>query len=201
MMATGFGGRYDLAIVARLELTEVDRMKRTVFAWLLLFALTTPAIAADAKAPPATSRQKAALSTDAKVFKGDFEAMKKRRTIRVAVPYSRTLFFNDGGVQRGITADTIQEFERWLNKKYKTGKHPPVEQGIMKTVSWVMSDGKHLAEAQLATRAAGGVFGKRWLGKLPIPIASRWLRARDVEAPPTQTFRQWWKKNREGEGR
>ena len=123
-MATGFGGRYDLAIVARLELTEVDRMKRTVFAWLLLFALTTPAIAADAKAPPATSRQKAALSTDAKVFKGDFEAMKKRRMIRIAVPYSRTLFFNDGGVQRGLTADSIHEFERWVNAKYKTGKHP-----------------------------------------------------------------------------
>jgi L-lactate dehydrogenase complex protein LldF len=31
---------------------------------------------------------------------------------------------------------------------------------------------------------------------MPIPIASRWLDARDTEAPPTQTFRQWWKKNR-----
>ena len=85
--------------------------------------------------------------------------------------------------------------------EYKTADHATGEQALMKTAAWVMSDGKHLAEAQLATRAAGGVFGKRWLGKLPIPIASRWLRARDVEAPPTQTFRQWWKKNREGEGR
>lgn len=98
-------------------------MKRTALA-LILLALTASAMAADATAKPAATRQKAALSTETQVFKGDFEAMKKRRTIRVAVPYSRTLFFNDGGVQRGITADTIQEFERWLNKKYKTGKHP-----------------------------------------------------------------------------
>jgi membrane-bound lytic murein transglycosylase MltF len=44
--------------------------------------------------------------------------------IRVVVPYSRTLFFNDKGVQRGLTAENIQAFERWLNAKYKTGAHP-----------------------------------------------------------------------------
>ncbi|MBK7820341.1 MAG: iron-sulfur cluster-binding protein [Tessaracoccus sp.] len=85
--------------------------------------------------------------------------------------------------------------------EHKTADHATGEQAIMKTAAWVMSDGAHLAEAQLATRTAGAVFGKRWLGKLPIPIASRWLRARDVEAPPKQTFRQWWKKNREGDAR
>ena len=32
----------------------------------------------------------------------------QRREIRVLVPYSRTLFFNDKGEQRGLTADTLQ---------------------------------------------------------------------------------------------
>ncbi|MBK8524083.1 MAG: lytic transglycosylase F [Betaproteobacteria bacterium] len=86
---------------------------------IALFAGALPSQAAETKAPA-----KAVLSLEAKVFKGDFEAMKKRRMVRIAVPYSRTLFFNDKGVQRGLTAENIQAFERWLNKKYKTGAHP-----------------------------------------------------------------------------
>ncbi|MBK8337970.1 MAG: lytic transglycosylase F [Sterolibacteriaceae bacterium] len=75
-----------------------------------------------ASAAPAVA--KVALPTVLKPFKGDFEAMKQRRLIRVAVPYSRTLYFNDRGVQRGLTADAVQEFERWLNRKLKTGALP-----------------------------------------------------------------------------
>ncbi|HOC13962.1 MAG TPA: LutB/LldF family L-lactate oxidation iron-sulfur protein [Propionicimonas sp.] len=85
--------------------------------------------------------------------------------------------------------------------EYKTGKHPTVEQGIMKTVSWVMSDGKHLEKAELATRAAGRVLGDRVLGPMPVPLAGRWLRARDVDAPPVETFRQWWKHHRAADGK
>jgi membrane-bound lytic murein transglycosylase MltF len=99
------------------------RMLSTMLSALLLAAfagVSGGAAAADVLRKPA----KAALSLENKVFKGDFEAMKQRRVIRVAVPYSRTLFFNDRGVQRGLTAENIQQFERWLNKKYKTGAHP-----------------------------------------------------------------------------
>ncbi len=45
--------------------------------------------------------------------------MMKRRYIRVVVPYSRTLYFNDKGRERGITADNARDFERYINKKYK----------------------------------------------------------------------------------
>ena len=81
---------------------------------------------------------------------------------------------------------------------YKTSKHPTGEQAIMKGAGWVMADGSHLETVQAGSRLAGRVFRGRWLGPMPIPIASRWLDARDTEAPPTQTFRQWWKKNHEG---
>jgi membrane-bound lytic murein transglycosylase MltF len=53
-----------------------------------------------------------------KEYVGDFDTMLKRRIIRVLVPYSRTLFFNDKGKERGITADNFREFEGFLNKKY-----------------------------------------------------------------------------------
>ena len=35
------------------------------------------------------------------------------------VPYSRTLYFNGKGRERGITADTARDFEHYINKKYK----------------------------------------------------------------------------------
>jgi membrane-bound lytic murein transglycosylase MltF len=37
----------------------------------------------------------------------------------VLVPYSRTLFFNDKGRERGVSADNFREFEEFLNKKYR----------------------------------------------------------------------------------
>src|SRR5213075_2030205 len=46
--------------------------------------------------------------------------------VRVLVPYSRTLYFNDRGAQRGLTADTLRDFEVFLNKKYPKKAHPIV---------------------------------------------------------------------------
>jgi membrane-bound lytic murein transglycosylase MltF len=57
---------------------------------------------------------------------GDLDAMLERRVVRVLVPYSRTLYFNDRGKQRGITADTLRDFEVFLNKKYPHKTHPIV---------------------------------------------------------------------------
>ena len=64
------------------------------------------------------------LSTKFSTHLGDFDSLLKRHMIRVAIPYSRTLFFNDNGVQRGLTAENIRDFERWINKKYKTDARP-----------------------------------------------------------------------------
>ena len=53
---------------------------------------------------------------------GDFDAMRKRRVIRVLVVPNKTNYFIDKGTQRGITYDAFKLFEDYLNKKYKTGK-------------------------------------------------------------------------------
>src|SRR5262252_4002923 len=52
--------------------------------------------------------------------------MLQRRIIRVLIPYSRTLFFNDNGRERGLTAENVRDFERYLNQKYaqQLGKRP-----------------------------------------------------------------------------
>ena len=51
----------------------------------------------EAADPPPPKRKPSALDVMPDVRKGDFDQMLERRQIRVAVPYSRSLFFNDGG--------------------------------------------------------------------------------------------------------
>jgi membrane-bound lytic murein transglycosylase MltF len=79
------------------------------------------AAAQSTPAPPKAPRQ---LSLGNKVFTGDFDKILPRRMLRVLVPYSRTLFFTDRGRERGLTAEIVRDFERYLNRKYKTGKRP-----------------------------------------------------------------------------
>lgn len=49
---------------------------------------------------------------------GDFDGMFERRMIRIAVPYSRTLYYVDKGREFGLGAEVIRDFERWINRKY-----------------------------------------------------------------------------------
>jgi membrane-bound lytic murein transglycosylase MltF len=66
------------------------------------------------------------LPTEARVWKGDFDAMLERRLIRVLMPYSRTLYYNDRGRERGVGAETARAFEQYVNRKYaaQLGKRP-----------------------------------------------------------------------------
>jgi membrane-bound lytic murein transglycosylase MltF len=70
-----------------------------------------------ASAPiPASETRRIDLTN--KPWRGDFDAMLERRMIRVLAPFSRTLYFNDRGHERGVTADTVRDFERFVNKTY-----------------------------------------------------------------------------------
>jgi membrane-bound lytic murein transglycosylase MltF len=53
---------------------------------------------------------------------GDLDGMIERRVIRVLTVYSKTFYFVDKGVQRGITYDVFHLFETDLNKKLATSK-------------------------------------------------------------------------------
>jgi len=55
---------------------------------------------------------------------GDFDGMLERRLVRVLVPYSRTLYFNDKGAQRGLTAAAVRDLERFLADKFKLRGRP-----------------------------------------------------------------------------
>src|SRR5688572_4581460 len=64
------------------------------------------------------------LEHEPQTWHGDFDGMLERRIVRVLVPYSRTLYFNDKGAQRGLVADAIKDFEIYLNKKYPIKNRP-----------------------------------------------------------------------------
>ena len=56
-----------------------------------------------------------------KPFTGDFDALVKRRAIRVAVTFNRTHYFIDQGQERGLTYEALKLFEKDLNEDLKTG--------------------------------------------------------------------------------
>jgi membrane-bound lytic murein transglycosylase MltF len=89
---------------------------------------SAPAAAPAAKAAPGTAApaKPRGLNLANKPRTGDFDVMVNSRVIRVLVPYSRTLYFSDKGHERGITAELVREFERYLNKTYasRLGKRP-----------------------------------------------------------------------------
>lgn len=53
-----------------------------------------------------------------KPFTGDFDAIVERGFLRVLVPFSKTAYFIDNGVQRGTAVDLMTELGKFLDKKY-----------------------------------------------------------------------------------
>jgi membrane-bound lytic murein transglycosylase MltF len=108
--------------VAMRWVTIVALLIGTVFIAVLAHA-QTPA-PAPAQAPAKEPAGKPALTLSgrpAKLWTGDLDGMIKRRVIRVLVPYSKTFYFVDRAVQRGLSYDVTRLLEADLNKKLKTG--------------------------------------------------------------------------------
>jgi membrane-bound lytic murein transglycosylase MltF len=75
--------------------------------------------------PALTASARTALRTRfAGRFTGDFDEMLERRLIRLVVPYSPTLFFEDKGTIYGTAANGAQLFEQWVNKTFALGARP-----------------------------------------------------------------------------
>ena len=70
---------------------------------------------------PAASARTPLRTRFAGQFTGDFDAMLDRRLIRLVVPYSPTLFFEDKGTIYGTAANGAHLFEDWVNKAFALG--------------------------------------------------------------------------------
>jgi ABC-type amino acid transport substrate-binding protein len=80
------------------------------------------------------------LRTDLGVWTDDWDGLLHRRVIRMLVPYSRTLFFQDRGSLYGVSVDGAQLLEAWINKTFKTGKRPLVVALIPTTRDQLFTD-------------------------------------------------------------
>src|SRR5262245_33799921 len=109
---------------------EVFPMRLPMFARrvelvILLSSLVLIANGAAAQAPaqtPATEPPKTqGIPKPAnKPWTGDFDGMVKRRVIRALVPYSKTFYFVDRAVQRGLSYDVTRLLQADINKELKT---------------------------------------------------------------------------------
>ncbi|HEY2679570.1 MAG TPA: lytic transglycosylase F [Steroidobacteraceae bacterium] len=91
---------------------------------------------AQAKAPAPARKDQASAPSQALnsvPWTGDFDGMVDRRLIRVLTPYSKTLFFIDKGVPRGIINDAATMLEKTLNAKLKTSNATKVHVVVIPT--------------------------------------------------------------------
>jgi membrane-bound lytic murein transglycosylase MltF len=88
---------------------------------LAALCLTTAAAHAQAPAEPPAAHSAFVLPSIDTKWTGDLDGMIKRRLIRILAPYSKTFYFVDRGVQRGLIYEISEIFERDLNKRLKTG--------------------------------------------------------------------------------
>jgi membrane-bound lytic murein transglycosylase MltF len=126
-------------------------------------------VPADATKSATAPRQ---LSVSNKPWTGDFDRMLERRMIRVYAPYSRSLYFNDKGRERGLSAELVRDFERWLNKKYakQLGKRPLTIYIVPATRDKLLPD--------LVDGLADVVFGN-------LTVTAERLKVVDMVSPPS----------------
>ena len=72
------------------------------------------------------------------------------------------------------------------------GGTPSALPAAMSAASWSLGGARRLAVLQAVAALAGRVLGRQGrIGRMPAPL-SRWTDARDLPAPPRESFRRWW---------
>jgi L-lactate dehydrogenase complex protein LldF len=69
------------------------------------------------------------------------------------------------------------------------------EATAMDAAAWVLGRGARLGRAGRAASTAGRLLKGRMPRSVPGPL-SAWTDARDLPAPPVETFQQWWERTR-----
>ncbi|MFB7574782.1 LutB/LldF family L-lactate oxidation iron-sulfur protein [Streptomyces sp. NPDC056165] len=85
-----------------------------------------------------------------------------------------------------------------VESKRRAARLPTAEAAAMKAAAAVLDSPRLLTAAQKAAALGGRALARRGrIGRLPGPLHG-WSDTRDTPAPPAESFRTWWRKNREG---
>ena len=81
---------------------------------------------------------------------------------------------------------------RHVEEAARARRVPSAEAAAMAAASWVMASPARYAAAQRAGRSGRALRRGGRIRWLPPPL-SAWTAARDLPAPPAQSFREWWR--------
>jgi L-lactate dehydrogenase complex protein LldF len=116
-------------------------------------------------------------------------------SVNDSLPYASSLCgacFDACPVRIDIPAILVHLRARHVEERAARHRLPSAEAITMAAVSWTMADADRFARAQRVSRAGRLLAGRRGrISSLPPPL-SAWTSARDLPAPPRQTFREWW---------
>lgn len=139
-------------------------MRSAVAIFVLLLACASTASRAESELPVEPLSLPRTLT-----WSGDFDGLLQRRIVRILVVPSKTFFFLDKADTLGVTAETGQEFEKWINKRHAK---PPFDIKVVfvptrrDRIFQDLIDGKgDIAAADLtitAERSATVDFAKPW---------------------------------------
>ncbi|MEU6009516.1 LutB/LldF family L-lactate oxidation iron-sulfur protein [Streptomyces sp. NPDC047453] len=86
-----------------------------------------------------------------------------------------------------------------VESKRRTARLPTAEAVAMKAAATILDSPRLLAAAQKVAALGGRALARHGrIGRLPGPLHG-WSDARDTPTPPAESFRTWWRKNREGD--
>lgn len=123
-----------------------------------------------------------------------------------ALPYASSLCGACGDVcpVRIPIPEILVHLRGKVVEKKATRPIPTAEAATMKAASFVFADHRRWEAALKGSSASGALLRKVLrrdaIGPLPWP-ASGWTDARDMPAPPAQSFRDWWRTEHEGGAR
>ncbi|HWJ10816.1 MAG TPA: lactate utilization protein B [Nocardioides sp.] len=86
---------------------------------------------------------------------------------------------------------------------HRDDRLPKPEAVAFRGAAWAFADERRLGRAERLSGLAGRVLrrrGRTSVGRLPGP-GSAWTDARDLPSPPTESFRDWWRRTDGGEER
>jgi L-lactate dehydrogenase complex protein LldF len=116
-------------------------------------------------------------------------------SVNDSLPYASSLCgacFDACPVRIDIPAILVHLRARHVEERAARHRLPSAEAITMAAASWTLADADRFARAQRASRAGRLLAGRRGrISSLPPPL-SAWTSARDLPAPPRQTFREWW---------